>query len=509
MEANPILETRNICKQFPGVLANDHVSMQVNKGEILAILGENGAGKTTLLNIIYGLYSQDSGEIYIDGILSPINNPHDAISHGIGMVHQHFMLVPVFSVLENIILGSEVTRGMFLDKLKARKEIVELSNAYGLEIDPDSIIEEIPVGVQQRVEIIKALYRHARLLILDEPTAVLTPQETDDLFRIMRQLRDRGVTIVFITHKLKEVLEIADRILVMRRGKVVGETYPDKTNESELANMMVGREVLLQVVKGEAKPGDVVLEIKHLTVKGQSKMHTVHNVDLSVRRGEVLGLAGVQGNGQTELVEAITGLRKYDEGEVFIEGKLMPAYTPRALVENGLAHIPEDRHKHGLVLSYPLSDNFVLCTYYQEPFSHHGIRNKDRILENAQELIQRFDVRTPSPNLIAANLSGGNQQKLIVARELSRLVKVVIANQPTRGLDVGSIEYIHRTLIRLRDEGAAVLVISAELDEIMGLSDRIAVMYRGKIVATMDARSTTREEIGLLMAGAKKEALPA
>lgn len=506
MENTPVLETRNITKRFPGVLANSNVNMQLHKGEILAILGENGAGKTTLLNIIYGLYAQDSGDIYINGKLSPITNPNDAIKHGIGMVHQHFMLVPVFSVLENIILGSEVTKnGIFIDRKKARKQIVNLSNSFGLKVDPDAIVEDLPVGVQQRVEILKALFRHATILILDEPTAVLTPQETDDLFRIMRQLREEGVSIVFITHKLKEVLDIADRIIVMRRGEVVGETVPAQTNEADLANMMVGREVLLRVDRSPAHPGNVVLKVVHLTVKGQSQMHTVHNVDLEVRNGEILGLAGVQGNGQTELVEAITGLRKYDEGEVYIDEKPIPANNPRVLVENGMAHIPEDRHKHGLVLPYQLTDNLVLCTYYQEPFSKHGIRNEQTILENASSLIERFDVRTPSPFVIAANLSGGNQQKVIVARELSRQVAVVIANQPTRGLDVGSIEYIHRTLVKLRDGGAAVLVVSAELDEIIGLSDRIAVMYRGKIVATVDAASTTREEIGLLMAGAKKE----
>ncbi len=507
MEINIVLETRNITKQFPGVLANDNVSMCLHDREILAILGENGAGKTTLLNIIYGLYSQDSGEIFVNNQLSPIKNPHDAIREGIGMVHQHFMLVPVFSVLDNIILGSEVTKGgVFIDRRKARQEIIKLSNSYGLEVDPDAIIEDLPVGVQQRVEILKALYRHAKILILDEPTAVLTPQETEDLFRIMRQLRESGVSIVFITHKLKEVMEIADRILVMRRGAVVGETFPRETSEADLANMMVGREVLLRVEKKPAQPGEVVFQVTHLTVKGQSKMHTVHNVDLQVCSGEILGLAGVQGNGQTELIEAIAGLRKYDEGEVRIDGKEMPIMQPRALVEHGMAHIPEDRHKHGLVLPYQLTDDFVLCTYYQDPFSKHGIRNADKILDNAVELIDRFDVRTPSPFVIAANLSGGNQQKVIVGRELSRPVKIVIANQPTRGLDVGSIEYIHRTLVQMRDAGVAVLVVSAELDEIMGLSDRIAVMYRGNIVATLDADSTTREEMGLLMAGVKKEA---
>jgi simple sugar transport system ATP-binding protein len=510
MDATSVLETRNICKQFPGVLANDDVNMCLKDKEILAILGENGAGKTTLLNIIYGLYQQDSGEIYINSKLSRINNPHDAIGEGIGMVHQHFMLVPVFSVLDNIILGSEVTHGgVFINRKKARQDIIDLSNSYGLEVDPDAIIEEIPVGVQQRVEILKALYRKANILILDEPTAVLTPQETEDLFRIMRQLRESGVSIVFITHKLKEVMQIADRIIVMRRGRVVGETVPSKTSEADLANMMVGREVLLRVEKEPAQPKEVVFAATGITIKGDSKMHTVHNVSLEVRSGEILGVAGVQGNGQTELVEAITGLRKVDEGSMVLDGEPMPFLNPRKLVEQGMAHIPEDRHKHGLVLPYELTDNFVLCTYYREPFSKGSIRKFDAILENANDLIQRFDVRTPSPHTIAGNLSGGNQQKVIVARELSRSVRLVVANQPTRGLDVGSIEYIHRTLVQMRDQGVGVLLVSSELDEIMGLSDRIAVMYRGKIVATVSASETTREEMGLLMAGSKKDSVPA
>lgn len=505
MENAPILETFDICKHFPGTLANDHVCIHLNETEVLAILGENGAGKTTLLNIIYGLYSQDSGEIYINGKLKEINDPHDAIASGIGMVHQHFMLIPVFTVLENIMLGAEITNGPFLDKAKARQEIIKLSNTYGLSVDPDAIVEELPVGVQQRVEILKALFRDVKILILDEPTAVLTPQETLELFEIMRQLKARGVSIVFITHKLKEVLEIADRIVIMRRGQVVGETRPDQVSESDLANMMVGREVILQVDKSPATPKEVLFEVKDLTVREKNDLHSVSNVSLSVRSGEILGLAGVQGNGQTELVEAITGLRTHESGEIFIDGKLMPQSRPRTLVENGLAHIPEDRHKHGLILQYRLTDNFVLCTYYQEPFSHHGVRNKEAIVQNAEELMTRFDVRAPSPFTIAGDLSGGNQQKVIVGRELSRSVKVVVANQPTRGLDVGSIEYIHQTLVNMRDAGVAVLLVSSELDEILSLSDRIAVMYRGKIVATVDAAKITREEIGLLMAGLKSQ----
>ncbi len=501
---NHLLETKKITKRFPGVLANDQVDMHLDEGEILAILGENGAGKTTLLNIIYGLYNQDEGEIFINGNLTTIDNPHDAINLGIGMVHQHFMLVPVFTVTENMILGSEVARFGLLDLKMARKKILELSDTYGLEVNPDAVVENIPVGVQQRVEILKALFRDARILILDEPTAVLTPQEIKDLFRIMRELKRQGVSIIFITHKLKEVMEIADRIMVMRRGKVVGETRPGETNQNNLANMMVGREVLLSVEKEPAQPETPVLEVRELLVRDEDRA-TVDHVSFQVKAGEILGVAGVQGNGQTELVETITGLRPADSGNILLDGKKMPLANPRALVENGLAHIPEDRQKHGLVLNYPITDNLVLCTYYQPPFTKGLTRNDEAIEKNAEQLIQEFDIRTPSPFVPASNLSGGNQQKVIVARELSREVKVLIANQPTRGLDVGSIEYIHRTLVQMRDEGAGILLVSAELDEIMSLADRIAIMYEGKIVATLDAAEATREELGLLMAGSRTE----
>lgn len=499
----PVLETKDITKTFPGTLANNKVSIHLNKGEVLALLGENGAGKTTLMNIIYGLYDADSGEFKLNGQPYKIRNPHDAIAAGIGMVHQHFMLVPVFSVVENIMLGAEVVNGPFLDKSRAREEIMALSDRYGLAVDPDAIVEDLPVGVQQRVEILKALFRDVKILILDEPTAVLTPQETNELFQIMHNLTESGVSIVFITHKLKEVLEIADRIVIMRRGEVVGETDPKQVTEHDLANLMVGRDVNLVVDKETAQPKDIKYEVKDLVVKDLLKGVVVDHVSFQVRAGEVLGIAGVQGNGQTELAEAITGLRKHDGGEVWIDGVMMPQANPRALVEHGMAHIPEDRHKHGLILQYPLTDNFVLCSYYKEPYSSHGVRNEKAILDTSNELIKRFDVRTPSAFVQAGDLSGGNQQKVIVARELSREVKVVIANQPTRGLDVGSIEYIHKTLIRLRDEGVAVLVISSELDEIMAITDRIAVMYRGMIVDTVAAASTTREELGLLMAGSK------
>jgi ABC-type uncharacterized transport system ATPase subunit len=503
------LEVRNITKRFPGVLANDHVNFDLRKGEIHALLGENGAGKSTLMNIIYGLYSPDEGEFLMDGAgeLHPveIRTPHDAIRMGIGMVHQHFMLVPVFTVAENVILGSEITNGPSLDLRTANRKIRQVSQEYGLEVDPQAIVEDLPVGIQQRVEIIKALYREAKILVLDEPTAVLTPQEVDDLFRIMRQLTQRGVSIIFITHKLKEVLAIADRITVMRRGKVVGTTMPSETDEHGLAAMMVGREVLLQVDKQPAKPAEVVLNVENFSVKDERGMDVVRQVSFQVCAGEILGIAGVQGNGQTELVEALTGLRAYVSGKIELVGKQIPPLKPRALVENGQAHIPEDRHKHGLVLPHSIADNEVLCTYYQSPFAKGIQRNEAAVLENAEQLIAQFDIRTHSPTLPAGNLSGGNQQKVIVARELSRPIHLLIANQPTRGLDVGSIEYIHKQIVAMRDRGIAVLLISAELDEIMSLADRIAVIYHGQIVATLQAGEADKSQLGLLMAGSSMQ----
>ena len=495
------LEARNVTKRFPGVVANDAVDFTLRKGEIHALLGENGAGKSTLMNIIYGLYHPDEGEIYVDGERVKIEDPNDAIARGIGMVHQHFMLVPVFTVAENIVLGSEVTRGPSLDMQAARRRIRELSHEFGLEVDPRAVIEDLPVGLQQRVEIVKALYRDARILVLDEPTAVLTPQEADDLFRIMRELTERGVSIVFITHKLKEVLAIADRITVMRRGRVVGTTTPAEIDEEGLAAMMVGRDVLLHVEKPPARPGDVVLDVQGLTVLDERGVPAVRNLSLQVRAGEVLGIAGVQGNGQTQLVEALTGLRPVAAGRVLLDGRAIPFRDPRFLIEHGLAHIPEDRRKHGLVLAYSVADNMVLSTYYRSPFASGLQRNRRPVLRRALELIDEFDVRTPGPYTPAVNLSGGNQQKVIVARELSRPVRLLIANQPTRGLDVGSIEFIHRRIVEQRDDGSAVLLVSAELDEILALADRIAVIYHGEIVATLPAATATREQLGLLMAG--------
>jgi len=504
-ENNLALEVRNITKRFPGVLANDRVDFDLKKGEIHALLGENGAGKSTLMNVIYGLYSQDEGEFFINGEPAEIDNPHDAIDAGIGMVHQHFMLVPVFSVAENIILGSEVTKGPTLDYRTARRKIRQLSEEYGLHVDPDTIVEDLPVGVQQRVEIVKALYRQAKILVLDEPTAVLTPQEADDLFRVMRQLTERGVSIIFITHKLKEVMAIADRITVMRRGKVVGTTRPEDTSEQGLADMMVGREVLLDVEKKPAEPEDIVLEVQNLDLVDERGIEVVQDVSFQVRAGEILGIAGVQGNGQTELVEALTGLRPVKSGSMQVDGKKVPFGNPRVMTETGTAHIPEDRQKHGLVLPYTIADNLILCTYYKPPFARGIQRNADAVLENATELIENFDVRTPGPLLNAGTLSGGNQQKVIVARELSRPVSLLIANQPTRGLDVGSIEYIHRQIIEMRDRGVAVLLVSAELDEIRSLADRIAVIYHGRIVDTVYPDEVTKSELGLMMAGSERQ----
>ncbi|OQX61894.1 MAG: heme ABC transporter ATP-binding protein [Anaerolinea sp. 4484_236] len=505
-EENLALEIRHVTKRFPGVLANDDVSFTLRKGEIHALLGENGAGKSTLMNVVYGLYAQDEGEFLIDNKLVEINGPSDAINYGIGMVHQHFMLVPVFSVTENMILGAEVTKGSSLDLRRARREILKISEAYGLEVNPDAIVENLPVGVQQRVEILKALYRNAKILVLDEPTAVLTPQEAEDLFVVMRQLTKKGVSIIFITHKLKEILNVADRVTVMRRGRVVGHTAPKETDQQGLATMMVGRDVLLEVEKAPAKPTNVVLEISNLKIEDERGVKVVKDISFEVRAGEILGIAGIQGNGQTELVEAITGLRDVDSGSITLAGEVIPFEKPRYLVEHGMGHVPEDRHKHGLVLPYDLSDNMVLCTYYQPPFAGQMLmRNQQAVLENAVGLMKRFDVRAPGPHVAASTLSGGNQQKVIVAREFSRPIKVLIANQPTRGLDVGSIEYIHKEIIKMRDEGVGVLVISAELDEILSLSDRIAIMFRGEIVTTVETKDATREQLGLWMAGAQPE----
>ncbi len=499
---DPILEIRNITKQFPGVLANDHISFSLMPGEVHAFLGENGAGKTTLMNILYGLYQPDEGEILVHGNPVRFNSPSDAIASGIGMVHQHFMLIPVFTVAENIMLGSESTKGLVLDRAGVAKRVRELSHHYSLDVDPEALVEQLPVGVQQRVEIVKALYRHAKILILDEPTASLTPQEAQDLFRIMRELKEQGVSIIFITHKLKEVLSIADRITVMRGGKVVGTTDPQTSTETELATMMVGRAVSLEVEKGPAHPQGNVLEVQDLQVKDIRGLIAVNGVSLEVKAGEILGVAGVQGNGQTELVEAITGLHSPVSGSIHLMGHDITHSSPRAITELGSGHIPEDRQRDGLVLSFPVADNLVLNMYYNKPFARGMSMQEKEVIAHADQEIKNFDVRTPSALTPAGKLSGGNQQKVIVARELSRPIHLLVASQPTRGLDVGSIEYIHKQIIRRRDEGVAVLLVSTELDEILQLSDRIAVMYRGKIVAIIPAEEATKEYLGLLMAGA-------
>ena len=501
-----VLEARGLTKRFPGVLANDHIDLKLYKGQVLGLLGENGAGKSTLMNLIYGLYTPDEGEILVNGQPARIHDPNDAIALGIGMVHQHFQLVPVLTVTENVMLGNESVRGPFLNRRAARARILEISQQYGLEVDPDALVQDLPVGVQQRVEIIKALYRRADILILDEPTAVLTPQETEGLFDIMRSLVRRGVSIIFISHKLKEVLEICDLITVLRLGKVVGHADPKTATEESLAAMMVGREVILQVEKGDAHPGEPVLTLRDLRVRDDRKLIVVDHLSLEVRAGEILGIAGVQGNGQTELVEAITGLRPVESGHVIIEGHDVTHARPRRITEAGVAHVPEDRRKNGMVSAFPVKDNLVLQTYYLGPFSLGILVNERAKAENAQRLVEQYDVRTPSIMVNMSALSGGNQQKVIVAREFSRRSRLLIAAQPTRGLDVGSIEFIHKQIVAMRDAGTGVLLVSTELDEIFSLSDRIAVMYAGRIIDTVPIHQATRESIGLLMAGIKREA---
>jgi ABC-type uncharacterized transport system ATPase subunit len=504
-EREVVLEARSVTKRFPGVVANRDVNLKLHRGEVLALLGENGAGKTTLMNILYGLYHQDEGEILVRGEAVRISSPSESIRRGIGMVHQHFMLVPVFTVVENIMLGSESLKGMMLDMDTARQRIIELSKQYGLDVDPDAYVKDLSVGQQQRVEIIKALYRKADILILDEPTAVLTPQEAEDLFKIIRVLTSEGTSVIFISHKLKEVIAIADRVVVLRRGEVVGETSAKGATDRSLAEMMVGRSVMLEVDKDPPKPTDVVLELRNLSGLDDRGQVAVDGVSLEVRAGEIVGIAGVQGNGQTELVEICTGLRKATGGQVLINGQDYTNATPRKITEAGVGHVPEDRQEDGLVLPYSIADNLVLNTYYKSPFAKGVARVTSAINKQAKELVEKYDVRTPSPFVPVGNLSGGNKQKVIIARELSRPIRLLIAAQPTRGVDVGSIEFIHKSIVNERDNDTAVLVVSAELDEVMSLSDRIAVMYHGKIVAVVESGTVTREDLGLLMAGASPE----
>jgi simple sugar transport system ATP-binding protein len=501
------LELRGLTKRFPGVLANDHVDLVVEEGEIHALLGENGAGKTTLMNILYGLYRADEGEVLIDGDPVHFSDPGDAIRAGLGMVHQHFMLVPVFTVTENVMLGVEEVSGPIglLDRKRAAEKVQEIGERYGLEIPPDAVIEELPVGVQQRVEIVKALYREAEILILDEPTAVLTPQETEELFEVMRSLRSSGKSVIFITHKLKEVLAVADRITVMRGGKVVGSFLPEETTDEELAASMVGRAVQLQVAKGAGEPGEPVLVIEDLSVLDDRGHLAISGVNLEVSAGEIVCVAGVQGNGQTELVEAITGLRPLAAGTIWLLGRGLGQATPREVLDLGLGHVPEDRQVDGLILEFSIADNLVLNTYDEPPFARSIVRDRQAVLEAARQRMGAFDIRASSAVQPVSTLSGGNQQKVIVAREFSRPIGLLVASQPTRGLDVGSIEYIHERFVQKRDEGTGVLIVSVELDEVMALADRIAVMYRGRIVADVPAAEATRERLGLLMAGSTGE----
>jgi general nucleoside transport system ATP-binding protein len=503
-ETPPVLELRGITKQFPGVLANDHVDLDLRDGEVHALLGENGAGKTTLMNIVYGLYSPDEGEILINGKRVHISSPHDAIDRGIGMVHQHFMLIPVMTVTENIVLAVEPKKGPLLDYAGARRRVLDISKQFGFALDPDAKIQNITVGQQQRVEILKALYRNAEILILDEPTAVLTPQEATELFAILKGLVAKGMSIIFISHKLHEVLEIADRITTLRRGKRVDTIPREGATEAGLARMMVGREVLLRVDKRAASPGDTLLEVEDLTVFDDRGLEAVRGVTFNVRAGEIVGIAGVDGNGQTELIDALTGLRKTTGGRVVVGGRDVSYATADARLEEGVGHIPEDRQRRGLVLEFSLAENLALHDYDKPPFSRLGWLNPRRVIASATRLLQEYDVRGGGPQTRAASLSGGNQQKVVVAREVARNPRVLIAAQPTRGLDVGAIEFVHRRLVAERDAGRAILLVSLELDEIVSLSDRILVMYEGRIVGEYPP-DVSEETLGIAMTGGGRE----
>lgn len=498
----PALEMRGITKRFPGVLANDDVNLQVAPGEIHALLGENGAGKTTLMNILYGLYRPDEGEIRLRGSIVRPESPSDAMRHGIGMVHQHFMLVPVMTVAENIMLGQEIGRGPFLDRKRAAQRIRDLSHHYHLDVDPEALVADLPVGMRQRIEILKALYRQADILILDEPTAVLTPAESEEVFTIIKALAQRGTAIIFITHKLRDVWQVAHRVTVMRGGSVVGTTTPGETTESQLATLMVGHETTQPAITtGHELAPAMVLQVQRLRVLNDRGIVAVDDVSFAVRAGEIFGIAGVQGNGQTELVEVLTGLRSAESGQITISEVDITHASPRRIAMQGVAHIPEDRHRYGMVDRYSIADNLVLNVYHQKPFARGIIRCARAIAENAVHAMQTFDIRAPSFRTLAGSLSGGNQQKMVVARELSRPLRLLIAAQPTRGLDVGAMAFLHQQLINQRDAGHAILLVSAELDEILALSDRIAVIYRGKLLDILKARTASRESLGRLMAG--------
>ncbi|MED3929985.1 ABC transporter ATP-binding protein [Priestia megaterium] len=500
-----VIEMLDIRKEFPGIVANDNITLQVKKGEIHALLGENGAGKSTLMNVLFGLYQPEKGQIRVNGQEVKITDPNVANDLGIGMVHQHFMLVQNFTVTENIILGNEPTRTGKINIKKAAQDIQELSNQYGLSVDPYAKIQDISVGMQQRVEILKTLYRGADILIFDEPTAALTPQEITELIQIMKKLIQEGKSIILITHKLKEIMSVCDRCTIIRKGVGVGTVSVKETNPNELAALMVGREVHFKTEKKTATPKEAVLTIKELVVEDSRGVEAVSSLNLNVRAGEIVGIAGVDGNGQTELIEAITGLRKIKSGSITLKNQELSTLSTRKITESGVGHIPQDRHKHGLVLDYTIGENIGLQTYYQKPMSKSGILNYKELYKKAKELIAEYDVRTPSEYTQARSLSGGNQQKAIIAREVDRSPELLIAAQPTRGLDVGAIEFIHKKLIEERDKGRAVLLVSLELDEVMNLSDRIAVIYEGEIVDIVDPKETNEQELGLLMAGGTRE----
>lgn len=506
---NYIIEMRNITKEFPGIIANDNITLTLKRGEVHALLGENGAGKSTLMSVLFGLYQAEKGEILKDGKVVKINNPNDANALGIGMVHQHFKLVEIFTVLENIILGVEPNKMGFIQRAEARKKVVELSEKYGLKVNPDAVVEKISVGMQQRVEILKMLYRENEILIFDEPTAVLTPQEIDELLQIMRGFAEEGKSILFITHKLNEIMEVADRCTVLRKGKYIGTVDVKDTTKEELSKMMVGRDISFSVEKAPAEPKDVVLSVRNVTVPSKiHKNNAVKNVSFDVRAGEIVCLAGIDGNGQTEFVSALTGLEKMTSGTITLLGKDISKSSIRERSVVGISHIPEDRHKHGLVLDYTLEENMILQRYWQPEFQKNGFLKFDAMRKYAETLIERFDVRSgQGPVTPVRSMSGGNQQKAIIAREIDKKHELLVAVQPTRGLDVGAIEYIHKQLVETRDKGKGVLLVSLELDEVMDVSDRILVMYEGEIVGELDPKNTTVEELGLYMSGAKRDAV--
>ncbi|MFS1512647.1 ABC transporter ATP-binding protein [Chengkuizengella sp. SCS-71B] len=500
---NIAVEMRGITKRFPGIVANDSISFKVKHGEIHALLGENGAGKSTLMNVLFGLYQPEEGDILINGNKVEITNPNMANELGIGMVHQHFMLVEPFTVAQNIILGIEPKSGLIINQSKAIKKINEISEQYGLDVDPHATIKDISVGMQQRVEILKTLYRGADILIFDEPSAVLTPQEIEELMNIFRNLVKEGKTIILITHKLKEIMEVADNVTIIRRGKVIDSVSVESTNPDELAAKMVGRKVSFSVDKKPAQIKDKILSVEKINAKNNRGLPALNELSLQVHAGEILGIAGVDGNGQSELIEVLTGLRKVTSGEITLHGSSLQTLNPRQISEAKVGHIPEDRHKRGLVLDFSVSENMVLKNYYHPRFNKNGFLKFEEIDQYSIDLIEQFDVRTPSHNTPARALSGGNQQKAIIAREVDSDPDLLIAGQPTRGLDVGAIEFIHKKLIEQRDKGKAVLLISLELDELLNVSDRIAVIYEGNIVGIVDPKETNEQELGLMMSGGK------